>query len=124
MLKPTSEEKKARRENLKAANEAAALKFPHARLDAIRDDSAVVIDLKRGEGHYLTVAKRGEWPRGNYASWDETAIYLNDPVVLGKFIRALICRYNALVDDMNEQAGAQMAIARKTATPPEESFGG
>ncbi len=124
MQKPTSEEKKARRESLRAANTAAARKFPGARLDVVRDSSAVVVELGRGEGCLLTVAKRGEWPRGKYASWDETAILLDDPVALAKFIRALICRYNSMVDQMNETSDIQMAVARKVARPPEESFGG
>jgi hypothetical protein len=79
------------------------LKFPCALLANCDAESGVTLTLASGEDIVLEVKTRGE--RINTDSpWRSKTIFLDeDPLALAGFIRALICRYNALVERMNSQ---------------------
>ena len=106
-----SKEEKARRIK-KRLKEKKALyeKLPYARLG----DYNVYIHIDPGEDIQMEVRDRDK--RGELLG---TIIIGNDLKELATFIRALVARYNALVDSLNETAAkCHIKTADKMSTPP------
>jgi hypothetical protein len=86
-------------------------RFPPAALYGER--SSLVLELESGNELDLRVCWNGEsteWPTDpDHPEWKRIDISLTDIGDLAEFIHALVCRYNALVDQANSDA-AQSAM--------------
>jgi len=87
--------------------------LPYARLDSCGASSGVVVQMDEGSD-MLKVAKRGEWERGKINGWQQVLIPMNDPQKLADFIRALVARYNWMIDRLNDtRAASSMKAAER-----------
>jgi hypothetical protein len=88
----------------KAEKEADKLKFPGARLFSNLDNpkASVIVQMEPGDCRHLRISQRGEWHKdGESEYWKVIWISL-DIEELGQFIHALVCRYNAMVEEANQ----------------------
>lgn len=89
----TKEEKLSRRKSAKVEKELLYKKFPHACLIG----SKVSVFLSGGEESYITIRNRGA-----DKTYDDSDISINRSIYeLGKFIGALVARYNHFVHEAN-----------------------
>ena len=105
----TKEERERARLQRALEKEQAKKQFPAARLGTYASDWGVSVELEEGDSEWMNIHARGEW-RKHRESWAEGSIFLDDPVLLAIFIRALTARYNHIVARMNEHV-AVMDIA-------------
>src|SRR6516162_3220728 len=103
-MKRTKEELAKQRAGRKAEAEALCMRFPGAHLREISDDRGLIIEVRCGDDLYIDVRMRGSFDKGLVDGWTEGLVRIRNPVSLGRFIRALTLRYNALVEEMNEAA--------------------
>ena len=96
--------------------------FPHAILNGEAGGARTHIMLRKGEDTFLEVRQVGIAEDKQTAKYSMVhAIDLSDDITaLGKFIHALICRYNALVTEANGVAEQSVvkALARIAHTGP------
>jgi hypothetical protein len=104
----TREERKQRAKERAEEKRQWAEKYPRASLsrDGRDDQQFLGVSLHPDEPSWLNVRYRGDPFRKETLGGDTgthiAGIWLNDPRELARFIRALVARYNAMVEDLNE----------------------
>jgi len=100
------ENPRERRTRRKQEKEERAKRYPGADLKSEdytcyggKFESGVLLQLDDGDASWLRVHAHGKWPDIGFKG-----IMLRDICSLSGFIRALVARYNALVDEANSNA--------------------
>jgi hypothetical protein len=95
----TKEEKRQRAKERDIARHLLGERFPSAVLsiyggeNKTNESRYLFVNLARGDAEALHIHWTGEWPS------KRVEISIDDIDRLGKFIHALVCRYNALIEE-------------------------
>jgi hypothetical protein len=98
----TKEERLARSRQRKAKREERNRRMPYGRLANTKENSGLILEMRQGEEAWIEIRTRGIRVEGG-SEWTliGSISLFGDLKEQAEFIRALVCRYNEQVRDLN-----------------------